>query len=236
MNAEAAGWILDEVARSGDEHLDPEYAEGYDRKSGTDTADDLALLRELGLDARSTLVDLGAGTGTFAVAAAPYCGRVVAVDVSAAMLGVSRTKVERLALGNVELVRAGFLTYEHRGDPAEFVYSRNALHHLPDLWKALALERVARILRPGGVLRLHDLVLSCDPAEVPDVIEARLASAAERPKDGWTRSELEAHFREEHSTFSWLLEPMLERAGFEIREATFRDSQVYAAYTCTRRL
>jgi hypothetical protein len=51
--------------------------------------------------------------------------------------------------------------------------------------------------------------------------------------EGWTRAELEAHVRDEHSTFTWLLEPVLERAGFEIREA--ERSSAYAAYVCVRR-
>lgn len=229
-----SGWLLDELAHAGGEHLDPSYVEAYDRKAGTDPAEDLALLRGLGLGEASTLVDLGAGTGTFALAAAPFCRRVVAADVSPAMLAVLRAKVGRLGLANVEVAHAGFLTYEHRGDPADFVYSRNALHHLPDFWKALALERVAGMLRPGGVLYLRDLVYSFEPREAGDVIEAWLARAPERPEAGWTRAELETHVREEHSTYNWLLEPMLRRAGFEVREARYAPTRTFAAYTCAK--
>ncbi len=229
------GWVLDELAHAGDEHLDPAYVAAYDRKAGTDTTEDVTLLRALGLGERSVVVDLGAGTGTFALAVAPFCRRVVAVDVSPAMLAIMREKAERAGLTNLEVVRAGFLSYEHRGAPADFLYSRNALHHLPDFWKALALERVAAMLAPGGVLRLHDLVYSFDPHEAGRTIEAWFAGASARPEDGWTRPELETHVREEYSTFSWLLEPMLERAGFDIREATYRPSRTYAAYTCVKR-
>ena len=227
-------WYLDELAHAGPEHVDGAYVAGYDRKAGTDWADEIAQLRGLGLDEAGTLVDLGAGTGALAVAAAPLCRRVVAVDVSPAMLAVLRENIERLGLRNVECVRSGLLTYEHRGEPADFVYSRNALHHLPDFWKAVALARVAAMLRPGGVLRLRDLVYSCEPGEADRTIEAWLAGAAERPEDGWTRAELEAHLREEYSTFSWLLEPMLERAGFEIRDAEYSASRIYAAYVCVK--
>lgn len=227
-------WFPDELANAGPEHLDPEYVLGYDLKAGADPTDDLALLRDLGLDESRTLVDLGAGTGTFALAAAPLCRRVVAVDVSPAMLAALVGRAQRQGIDNVECVRAGFLTYEHRGDPADLVYSRNALHHLPDFWKGLALERVAAILRPGGVLRLRDLVFSFDPADAGLIIESWLAGAAERPEEGWTRPELEAHVRGEYSTFSWLLEPMLARAGFEIRDASHGASRTYSAYTCIK--
>jgi hypothetical protein len=36
------------------------------------------------------------------------------------------------------------------------------------------------------------------------------------PEHGWTREELEMHVRDGYSTFTWLLEPMLAGAGFEI--------------------
>jgi SAM-dependent methyltransferase len=228
-------WYIDEFAHAGDEHLDPEYVATYDRKSQTDPSEDLALLREMGMNERSVLVDLGAGTGTFALAAAPYCGRVIAVDVSPAMLAYVSSQAASLGLKNVEVVRAGLLTYEHKGAPADFVYSRNVLHHLPDFWKALALQRIADMLRPGGVLRLHDLVFSFDPDETGQFFENWFSHAAARPEDGWTRAEYETHVRTEYSTFSWLLEQIFEHTGFEIEEVSHRPAGVYSAYTCVKR-
>jgi ubiquinone/menaquinone biosynthesis C-methylase UbiE len=232
---DTSDWFFDELAHAGDEHLDAHYAAGYDRKAGLDVAAEITLLRDLGLDDQSTLVDLGAGIGTLALAVAPQCRRVVAVDVSSAMLDVLTAKALRLGVENVEPVQAGFLSYEHEGDTADVVYSRNALHHLPDFWKALALERIARILKPRGTLRLRDLVFDFDPYEANPIIEDWLTSAPDHPTAGWTRSELEAHLREEHSTFRWLLEPMLDRAGFEIRQASYDTSRIYAAYVCAKR-
>lgn len=228
-------WYIDEHAHAGDEHLDAAYVETYDRKSATDPSGDLDVLRAMGLNAESVVVDLGAGTGTFALAVAPLCRRVIAVDVSPAMRASMRARAEAAGIGNLEVVHAGFLSYEHQGDPADVVYSRNALHHLPDFWKGIALGRIAEMLKPGGVLRLHDLVYSFDPSEAGETIEAWLAGARQRPEEGFTRTELETHLREEFSTFSWLHEPLLERAGFEIHEATYRPSRTYAAYTCVKR-
>lgn len=227
-------WYLDELAHAGGEHLDTAYVPGYDRKAGTDPAEDLALLRELGLSETHTLVDLGAGTGTFALAAAPFCHRVVAVDVSPVMLALLRQKAAQSGIENIEYVQRGFLAYEHQGDPADFVYSRHALHHLPDFWKALALVRIAALLKPGRVLYLRDLVFSFEPREAEGVIETWLAGAPERAEQGWTRAELETHLRQEYSTFSWLLEPMIERAGFKIQRVQHGASRVHSAYTCVK--
>ncbi|HEU0025985.1 MAG TPA: class I SAM-dependent methyltransferase [Ktedonobacterales bacterium] len=231
-------WFLDELAYAGPEHRDPAYVAGYDQKTGFDPAEDLALLRARGLGAASTLVDLGAGTGTFALAAAAVCERVIAVDVSPVMLAILGEKAEQLGVRNVERVQAGFLSYEHRGAPADFVYSRHALHHLSDFWKALALARIAALLRPGGVLLLRDLIFSFDLSEAEQAIETWLASVGSRVTDaraGWTRAELEEHLRGEYSTFSWLLEPMIERAGFEISDALYSSSGIYTGYLCVRR-
>jgi ubiquinone/menaquinone biosynthesis C-methylase UbiE len=222
--------MFDDLAHAGPEHLEPGYIATYDHKAATNPAEEVELLRRLGLQASSTLIDLGAETGSFAIAAAPFCRRIVAVDVSSAMLDLAKATARRLELSNIEFVQAGFLSYQHSSDLAEFVYSRNALHHLPDSWKALALQRIAALLLPGGMLR--DLVFSFEPIQAESAIEAWLAQAPSRPEEGWTRAELDAHLRTEYSTFSWLLEPMLTHAGFEIQQVDYSGSGIYAAYVC----
>lgn len=224
------GWLLDEMASAGRENLDAGHVARYDTKEDAGAAVEMALLTNLGLTRDSVVVDMGAGTGQFVVAAAPACARVVAVDVSPVMLSSLRARVSAARLTNVDMIRAGFLTYEHSGRPADFVYSRYALHHLPDFWKAVALARLNRMLRPGGVLRLSDAVYSFSAAEAEDRIEAWCATGAADLETGWGREELEEHVRDEYSTFSWLLEPMIERSGFEIEEAVYSDDGIFAHY------
>ena len=227
-------WWLDELAHAGAEHLDPAYVAGYERKAGFDPTEDLDVLRGLGLGPETTLVDLGAGTGAFAVAAARVFRRVVAVDVSPAMVAALRDRVTGLRLDNVTVVQAGWLSYSHRGEPPDAVYTRNTLHHLPDFWKVIAFHRIAAMLKPRGIFHFRDLILSVEPDEVHETVDRWLAGAAKAPEVGWTREELETHLREEYSTFSWLIEPMLERAGFEIRARHGAETRIYLAYTCVR--
>jgi ubiquinone/menaquinone biosynthesis C-methylase UbiE len=227
-------WMIDEFAHAGPEHLDAAFVAGFDRKQGyPDPAADLAAFREHGVGNASTVVDLGAGTGRLALAAAPHVGRVVAVDVSPAMLALLREQAAKAGLANVECVQAGFLSYTHVGPPADAVYTRNALHQLPDFWKALALDRIAKLLRPGGVLRLRDLIFDFQPAEAEAVLDDWLDGAATDPARGYTREDFAEHLRTEFSTFRWLLEPMLAAAGFRIVAASFERS-IYGAYTCTK--
>jgi SAM-dependent methyltransferase len=151
-----------------------------------------------------------------------------------AMLELLRQRAAAAGVANLECVQAGFLSYRHAGPPADAVYTRNALHQLPDFWKAVALDRIGRMLRPGGVLRLRDLVYDFQPSEADAVFERWLAGAADDPARGYTREDFAEHIRTEHSTFRWLLEPMLAAAGFEVVTADFGGS-VYGAYTCRRR-
>ncbi|MBN3931581.1 methyltransferase domain-containing protein [Streptomyces verrucosisporus] len=228
-------WMIDELAHAGPEHLDPAFVAGFDRKQGhPDPAPDVGALRRHGVGPGATVVDLGAGTGRFALAAAREFTRVVAVDVSPAMLEHLRARAGQESAANLECVRAGFLTYEHTGQPADAVHTRHALHQLPDFYKALALDRIARVLRPGGVLRLRDLVLDFRPHEAGEVLEEWMAGAAADPALGYTRQDYAEHLRTEYSTFRWLLEPMLETAGFEIVEVEY-EGRLFGAYTCVRR-
>ena len=228
-------WMLDELAHAGPEHLDPACVAGYERKQGyPDPAEDLAVLTAHGLGATSTVVDLGAGTGRFSLGAARRFGQVIAVDISAAMLRLLDDRAAAAGIANLRWVQAGFLSYQHAGPPADAVYSRNALHQLPDFWKAVALDRVGRMLRSGGVLRLHDLIYDFQPSEADAVFKRWLDGAATDPAEGYTRADLAEHIRTEHSTFRWLLEPMLAATGFDLLTADFNGS-VYGAYTCRKR-
>ena len=223
-------WLLDEVASAGRENLDPEHANSYDAKEDAGAAEEVALLRRLGPGSDAVVVDVGAGTGQFTHAVAAVCARVVAVDVSAVMLERLRAKVAASARRNVEIAQAGFLTYEHTGALADVVYSRYALHHLPDAWKAIALARMRRVLRPSGLLRLWDIVYDFAPQDAEARLEAWCATGGDGTDGEWSRADYEEHVRDEHSTFTWLLEPMIERAGFTIEEALHSQDGIFARY------
>ena len=145
--APMSGWWLDERAHAGDEHLDATYVAGYDRKAGYDPAEDVDALRRLGLGPGSSVLDLGAGTGVFARAVAPLCGRVVAVDVSLAMVGALRDLVAGLGPTNARSRPASCPT-STRATRSTSCSPATRLHQLPDFWKAIALDRIASVLAP----------------------------------------------------------------------------------------
>ena len=224
-------WWIDEVERAGAEHLDPDYVSQYDQMAGYDPAEDVAALCKRGLGEGSTLIDFGAGTGTFSIAAAKAGARVVAVDCSRPMVRAMEARLEGAPEEAVEIVQAGFLTYAHRGEAADFAFSRNALHHVPDFWKGIALDRVRSCLREGAILLLKDLVFDFEPSESEECITEWMSSAVSDSRLGYTADELAEHVRSEFSTYSWLLEPLLEKAGFQILTREYRR-RTYARYTC----
>jgi SAM-dependent methyltransferase len=231
-------WMLDELAHAGPEHFDAEFIAGFDRKQGyPDPESDIAAFEAHGLGAASAVVDFGAGTGQFAIPAARRFGRVIAVDVSAAMLGALRAKAGDKAEaaageGGLEYARGGFLSYSP-GGLVDGVYTRNALHQVPDFWKVIALRRIADMLRPGGVLRLLDLIFDFGPGEAAAVFGDWFGQAADNPADGYTAADYAEHIRTEDSTFRWLLEPMLAATGFEVTDVSY-ERRLYGAYTCVK--
>jgi SAM-dependent methyltransferase len=226
-------WLIDEMAHAGPEHLDQEFIAGYDRKQGfPDPEPHIAAFERLGLDGTSVIVDLGAGTGQFAVPAARRFGWVVAVDVSPVMVRAIRAKAAAEGLTGLTVEQGGFLSFSP-AEPVDGVYTRHALHQIPDFFKAIALQRIADMLRPGGVLVLRDLIFDFGPAEAAGVFAGWFAGAAADPAAGYTAADYAEHIRTEHSTFRWLFEPMLAAAGFEIVDVSY-ERRLFGSYTCRK--
>lgn len=191
------------------------------------------IVAALGLDSSATVLDMGCGTGAFAIHAAPHYRKIYAVDVAKAMLARARRKAKKAGLTNIEFRRGGFLTYEHADDPVDAIVSVVALHHLPDFWKLVGLHRLASMLKPDGRLYLFDVVFSFDIGRYTPSVERFIETMSVRTvPDG--RRAAQTHVREEYSTCGWIMEGLLERAGFRIDDADYKDDFL-AAYLCTKK-
>jgi ubiquinone/menaquinone biosynthesis C-methylase UbiE len=105
-------------------------------------------------DSEWTVGDLGCGTGQLTATLAPFVGRVIAVDASAAMLQAARKRLQ--GFENVELRRGDLEALpidDARLDAATLAL---VLHHLPEPGQALA--EVARVLKPRGRLLIVDML------------------------------------------------------------------------------
>jgi putative AdoMet-dependent methyltransferase len=213
---------------------DPAVVARYNTRQRIDLDADRKDVMDWGLHRDHLLIEYGPGTGSFVLAAAERGARVIAVDVSPSMLDYARRQaVQAQLVGQVEFHHAGFLTYQHQGELADFIASQFAFHHLPDFWKAIALDRIFSQLKPGGRLILRDVVFSFPSTEYAARIEAWIDSVCSADGNGWSRSDLEMHVRDEHSTFGWVLEGMLRQAGFCVDRADY-GTPIYALYLCSK--
>jgi len=192
-----------------------------------------SILQLLGLKPNSRVLEIGTGTGEFAIAAAQQCAQVYATDVSQSMLDYAQRKAKSRGAGNIIYKCAGFLTYDHDNEPFDAVVSQLALHHLPDFWKAVALRRVWHLLKDGGYLYLRDVVFSFGVDDAEPSLNRWIDGAAKLGGDE-LREDIESHIRQEYSTFDWVIEGLLRTSGFSILSVTYHDSRVFAEYLCRK--
>jgi putative AdoMet-dependent methyltransferase len=190
------------------------------------------ILDFLDLQPDQTVLEIGTGTGEFALAAARHCAKVYAVDLSAGMLRYAKKKAGLRGVSNVMFIQGGFLTYEHQGTPLDAAVTQIALHHLPDFWKQIALMRMAGMLRDGGKLCLRDVVYSFDIREHKSFFEGYISKAAETVGPKFAES-IEAHIKNEYSTLDWIMKGLIERAGFRVEQTKYFGGFI-GAYFCRK--
>ena len=101
-----------------------------------------------------SLLDLGAGTGRMLELFAPQAERAVGVDLSSAMLGVARGRLEETGLRNVQLRQGDIYALPIERNSIDLAIMHQVLHYLDD--PARALREAARVLAPGGRLLVVD--------------------------------------------------------------------------------
>lgn len=229
-----ATWYFDESSMVGVDFEDAAQVSTYDQKQASSTPEkEQALINRLGITSGHTVIDLGAGTGTFAIQAALNGALMYAVDISQAMMTRAQQKARAAGVTNIQFHQAGFLTYQHSGELADFVVTKSALHILPDFWKMVAFLRMAALLKPEGKFYLRDVIFSFPANQYESAINSWIDRVAKPKGEGWTRQDYEMHIREEHSTFAWIIEGMLQQAGLKIIETNY-ISPMLAEYVCCK--
>jgi ubiquinone/menaquinone biosynthesis C-methylase UbiE len=117
---------------------------------------ELIALAKLGAGDR--VLDVGAGSGLIALAAAPEVAHVTAVDISAPMCAALRRRIESSDITNVDVQVADAVELPLADETVDVVLSNYCLHHLPHSHKSQALSEIARVLRPGGRFVLGDMM------------------------------------------------------------------------------
>lgn len=228
-------WYYNELVQIGTDYTDKEEIMDYDRK--------MQKIRNIGEEVKTMLrlidprpddriLEIGCGTGEFSIELSRHCREVIALDVSEGMLEYAREKARSRNRNNISFIKGGFLTYEADDELFDAVVSQLALHHLPDFWKLTALKRINSMLKTAGRFYLRDVVFSSGIDDFDELISKLLENIPEDVKDEMA-SEYILHIKEEFSTFDWVMEGLIERAGFRIEESIY-DNGFIASYLCIK--
>lgn len=226
-------WQYDEFEQVGTDYGSRAEVEIYDESHSSFRdmeAESLKVLDLLGIEAGDSIIDFGCGTGTFAIQAAQRCGKVHAVDVSREMLNRAEQKAVQAGVFNIAFHHAGFLTYVHTDKAVDAVATTFAFHHLPDFWKGIALKRLHAMLKPGGRFYMHDVIM--DEADALNNIQALIEKLGKAGGKA-LREDTERHFKNEYSTYDWVIDGLLQRAGFAAQSKQIEEG-VLGTYLCIR--
>ena len=102
------------------------------------------------------VADLGCGTGNAAELLAPIVKSVIAVDQSAPMLKAAQKRLGGAGATNVEFRRGELEALPIADAEVDAAVCVLVLHHVPEPEKALA--EIRRILKPGGVALVVDML------------------------------------------------------------------------------
>ncbi|NOZ76869.1 MAG: class I SAM-dependent methyltransferase [Euryarchaeota archaeon] len=228
-------WQFDESIHVGVDYSKTEVVSNYDAIHGRfRNYDEEAerIIQALSIEPEHVVLDMGCGTGAFALRVARQCKKVFAVDISRAMLDCLTKKARETGVDNIETHLAGFLSYSHSDKPVDAIVSVVALHHLPDFWKQIALKKMYDILKPGGRLFISDVVFSFPISDYSESLNDWLDMIEEKAGADM-KEEAIVHIKDEFSTWNWIMEGILERAGFNI-DSIISDNNNGQAYVCTK--
>jgi 2-polyprenyl-3-methyl-5-hydroxy-6-metoxy-1,4-benzoquinol methylase len=148
----------------------------------------MAVLEAADVEPDAQVVDLGCGTGQISLPLATRGARVLAVDVSPAMV----RRLESQARGHgAESLDGLVMPIEELVLPArsvDLVVSSYALHHLRDADKARLVSAAFSWLRPGGRLMLADMMFGRGGSRADRaIIRSKVAALARQGPGGWWR-------------------------------------------------
>lgn len=213
-------YIYDEFKHCGVDYSSVEVAKEYDayhqkfrnfEKEVSDLLENLHLPNSKDL----TLIDFGCGTCFFETYASKYFKKIYAIDPSKTMLEVAKSKTLKEDIKNVEYINSGFLNYKHKDDLVDLVTTKMALHHLPDFWKQIALFNINKVLKMGGILYISDIVFQFEAKDYESSINSWIENLSKKVDIEFIK-DIESHISDEFSTYNWIFERLLEKAGFEI--------------------
>lgn len=129
-------------------------------------------------DGSNPILDVGTGTAQIPIELCRQApaAQVVAIDLAEQMLAVGRANVRRAGLeARVRLEQCDAKHAPFAGSSFAAVISNSIVHHIPDPGDALA--EMARVIRPGGLLFVRDLLRPPDEQALQLLVDTYAAGA-----------------------------------------------------------
>ncbi|MGH6889129.1 MAG: class I SAM-dependent methyltransferase [Rhizomicrobium sp.] len=144
--------------------------------------------------ARTTLLDVGAGTGSFLAFVKSVLPelKAVALDLSAPYLARARQRLSRHR--GVKFVEAAAEKMSLRSGTIDAAVSIYMFHELPPKVRAAAARDIARVLKPGGIFVLAETIQYGDVPDCDGLIETFPGLLYEPYYESFARSDLRALF------------------------------------------
>jgi 2-polyprenyl-3-methyl-5-hydroxy-6-metoxy-1,4-benzoquinol methylase len=147
-----------------------------------------ALLQAAQVTPDALVVDLGCGTGQISLPLARRGARVLAVDVSSAMVRRLQAQARRQGVPNLEALAIPIEELVLAGGSVDLIVSSYTPRHLRDPDKARLVAAAFGWLRPGGQLMVADMMFGRGTsARDRAIIKSKLATLAGKGPGRWWR-------------------------------------------------
>ena len=147
-----------------------------------------AVLAAARLQPGDQVVDLGCGTGQLSLPLAERGARVLAIDVSSAMVRRLEANARERAILNVEGLDIPIENLSLPAGSVDLVVTSYALHHLRDADKSRVVMAAYHWLRPGGTLLVADMMFGRGgTSQDRAIIKSKVSALAKKGIGGWWR-------------------------------------------------
>lgn len=171
------------------------YATSSTHSDATALADLVAILE---LDGSEEVLDIATGAGNLALAVAVHASRVVALDITPAMLAQTADRARKLGLMNLEVIEAPAENLPFPNASFDVIMVRTAPHHFADI--AASVSEMSRVVRPTGKVLIVDTTAPED-----DALDAELNKLEKLRDPSHVRNYRPSEWRE-----------MLSKVGLEV--------------------
>lgn len=94
-------------------------------------------------------LEIGCGTGTIAIAHAPFVKQIDAIDISSNMLAIAKEKSIASNISNITFTQVKLEDMKVDPETYDMIMAHSILHLLSD--KEAAIATIGKMLKPGGI-------------------------------------------------------------------------------------